>query len=141
MIWQDLMQSMLAVTDAVSAISSDKDHRKARHGQSQVSARRTYPPWLKPLLAMQAKLQALEEQQQDGETRPGGAGVTAIAWRGTTSVVSAERVRVALGQALELSKQVRLPAAAKCMTRGDFRKDNVAPKRMYLPTLKNSEGF
>ena len=97
--------------------------------------------WLRPLLGLQAKLQALEEQQQDGETRPSGAGVTAIAWRGTTSVVSAERVRVALGQALELSKQVRLPAAAKSMTRGDSRKDDAAQHCMYLAILQNSEGF
>ena len=56
---------------------------------------------------MQAKLQALEEQQGD-QPSASSAGVVAIAWRGTTSVVSAERVRVALGQALDLSKQVSM---------------------------------
>ncbi|CAL5220684.1 g2733 [Coccomyxa viridis] len=54
---------------------------------------------------IQARLQSLEEQQ-DVEVSASSAGVGAIAWRGQTNVVSAERVRVALGQALELSKQV-----------------------------------
>ena len=58
---------------------------------------------------MQARLQSLEEQQQDGAAYPSSAGVGVIAWRGQTCVVSAERVRVALGQALDLSKQVSLP--------------------------------
>ena len=113
------MQYVLAVSHALLTISGNKGHRTVRHGQSEPSVRRTDMQWLRPLLGLQAKLQALEEQHQDGETKPSGAGVTAIAWRGTTSVVSAERVRLALGQALELSKQVSLPAAAKCMmTRG-----------------------
>ncbi len=43
------------------------------------------------------------------EVSASSAGVGAIAWRGQTNVVSAERVRVALGQALELSKQVSTP--------------------------------
>lgn len=55
----------------------------------------------------QAKLQALEEEGQGGEAGASAAGGGAIAWRGTTSVVSTERVRAALGQALELSKQVK----------------------------------
>ena len=58
---------------------------------------------------MQARLQSLEEQQQDGEVSPSSGGVGVIAWRGQTSVVSAERVRVALGQALEFCKQVTMP--------------------------------
>ena len=66
---------------------------------------------------MQAKLQALEEQQGD-QPSASSAGVAAIAWRGTTSVVSAERVRVALGQALDLSKQVSMclsdPLVRRC---------------------------
>ena len=73
------------------------------------SAQHTALQWLRPSLYPQAKLQALEEQQQDGKPTSSSAGVTAIAWRGTTSVVSAERVRLALGQALELSKQVSPP--------------------------------
>ena len=132
---------MLAVTRAVPAVSGTKGHRKARHGQSGLSARRTDPPLLRPLLGLQAKLQALEEQQQDGETKPSSGGVTAIAWRGTTSVVSAERVKVALGQALELSKQVRLRAAANGMMRGYFRENDADQKRMCLAVVKSSEGF
>ena len=54
---------------------------------------------------IQARLQSLEEQQ-DGEVSASSAGVGTIAWRGQTSVVSAERLRVALGQALEYGKQV-----------------------------------
>ena len=65
---------------------------------------------------MQAKLQALEEQQGD-QPSASSAGVAAIAWRGTTSVVSAERVRVALGQALDLSKQVSM-----CLSEALFRR-------------------
>ena len=86
---------------------------------------------------LQAKLQALKEQQQDGDIKPSSGGVTAIAWRGTTSVVSAERVRVALGQALELSKQVRLQAAANRMMRGDLRKNDAALERMCLEIVKD----
>lgn len=65
---------------------------------------------------VQAKLQALEEQQGD-QPSASSAGVAAIAWRGTTSVVSAERVRVALGQALDLSKQVSM-----CLSQAPFRR-------------------
>ena len=65
---------------------------------------------------MQARLQSLEEQQ-DVEVSTSSAGVGAIAWRGQTSVVSAERVRVALGQALELSKQVTMPLQPSALYR------------------------
>ncbi len=80
---------------------------------------------------MQARLQSLEEQQ-DVEVSASSAGVGAIAWRGQTSVVSAERVRVALGQALELSKQVTCPLAAlsflhTCAIRGACAMMSVDP--------------
>ncbi len=54
---------------------------------------------------MQSKLESLAAQQgtQQG---PSAKGVSTIAWRGTTSVVAAERVKITLANALDLSKQV-----------------------------------
>ena len=56
---------------------------------------------------LQSKLESLAAQQgaQQGAS---AKGVSAIAWRGNTSVVAAERVRTTLATALDLAKQVRL---------------------------------
>lgn len=55
--------------------------------------------------SLQSKLESLAAQQgtQQGAS---AKGVSAIAWRGNTSVVAAERVRTTLATALDLSKQV-----------------------------------
>ncbi|KAK9904768.1 hypothetical protein WJX75_002167 [Coccomyxa subellipsoidea] len=60
---------------------------------------------------IQSKLESLAAQQgaQQGAS---AKGVSAIAWRGNTSVVAAERVRTTLATALDLAKQVDEAKAA-----------------------------
>ncbi len=58
---------------------------------------------------LQSKLESLAAQQ-GAQQSSSGKGVSAIAWRGNTTVVSAERVRLTLAQTLDLSKQVTLAA-------------------------------
>ncbi|BDA49634.1 Signal recognition particle subunit SRP68 [Coccomyxa sp. Obi] len=60
---------------------------------------------------IQSKLESLAAQQ-GAQQSSSGKGVSAIAWRGNTTVVSAERVRLTLAQALDLSKQVDEAKAA-----------------------------
>lgn len=59
------------------------------------------------LCGVQSKLESLAAQQGAQQSSAGKA-VSAIAWRGITCVVAAERVRLTLAQALDLSKQVLL---------------------------------